>query len=64
MKIEIQVDFPVTVMVYHRKIVTFIKKQNEMADWASIKDSIKLKSAFQNIISNSVLIVETKPVKS
>ena len=31
---------------------------------ASIKDSIKLKSAFQNIISSSLLIVEAKQVKS
>ena len=35
-----------------------------MANWASIKDSIQLKSASKNIISNSVLIVNAKPVKS
>ena len=29
---------------------------------ASIKDSIELKSAFKNIVSNFVLIVEAKPV--
>ena len=33
-----------------------------MANRASIKDSIQLKSALKNI-SNSVLIVEVKPVK-
>ena len=27
-------------MVYHRKISAFIKKQNALANWASIKDSI------------------------
>ena len=31
---------------------------------ASIKDSILPKSVFKNIISNSLLIVEAKPVKS
>ena len=34
-----------------------------MANWASFKDSIYLKSAFKNIISNSVLTVEEKPVE-
>ena len=48
-------------MVYHRKISTIIKKQNALANWASIKESIQLKSALKNIISNSVLIVEAKP---
>ena len=28
-----------TLMVYHRKIITFIKKQNASANWSSIKDS-------------------------
>ena len=35
-----------------------------MAYGASSKDSIKLKSQVKNIISNSLLIVEAKPVKS
>ena len=34
-----------------------------MAYGASIKDSIQPKSAFKNIISNSVLVVEAKQVK-
>ena len=34
-----------------------------MANWISIKDPIQLKSAFKNINSNSVFIVEAKPVK-
>ena len=51
-------------MICHRKISTFIKKQNTLANWASIKESIQLKSALKNIVSNYVLIVEAKPVKS
>ena len=35
-----------------------------MAYGTFIKDSIELKSAFENIISNSLLIVKAKPVKS
>ena len=35
-----------------------------LANWASIKDSIYLKSALKNFTSNSVLIVEAKAVKS
>ena len=35
-----------------------------MAIGASIKDSIELKSAFKNLISNCPLIVEAKLVKS
>ena len=37
-----------------QKISTFIKKQNALANWASIKDLIQLKGAFKNIISTSV----------
>ena len=53
-------------MVYHRKISTFIRKQNVMAFKAFIKDVIWLKIALKDIIPNSVLIVEAnfKPVKS
>ena len=51
-------------MVYHRKISAFIKKQNALVKWASIKESIQLKSELKNILSNSVLLVEAKPVKS
>ena len=46
---SMKIDFPLNLMVYHRKIITFIK-QNAMANWASIKDSIELKGAFKNII--------------
>ena len=59
-----KVDFPPTLMAYHRKISTFIKKQNALANWASTKESILLKSALKNVISNSVFTVEAKPVKS
>ena len=59
-----QLNFPLTLLVYHIKISILIKKQNVMAYRASIKDSIQLKSAFKHIISNSLLIVEAKPVKS
>ena len=61
---SMKIDFPVTLMVYHRKISIFIRKQNALANWASIKDSIQLKSALKNVISNSVLTVEAKPVES
>ena len=37
---SMKIDFPLTLMAYHRKIGTIIKKQNTMANWASIKDSI------------------------
>ena len=37
---SMKIDFPLTLMVYHRQIITFIKTQNAMANWASIKDSI------------------------
>ena len=57
---EAKTNFPLTLMVYHRKISTLIKKQNAMAYWASIKDSIQLKITFKNVISNSVLIIEAK----
>ena len=45
------------------KSVNLSKKQNALANWESIKDSILLKRAFKNVMSNSVLIVEAKPVK-
>ena len=32
---SMKIDFPLTLMVYHRKISTFIKKQNALANWAS-----------------------------
>ena len=60
---SMKIKFPVTLMVYHRKIGTSIKKQNALANWVSIKDLSPLKSAFKNIISKSVYIVEAKPVK-
>ena len=60
----LQVNFPLTLMVYHRKISKFIKKQNAVTYGASIKDSNQVKSAFKNIVSNSLLLVEAKPVKS
>ena len=47
-----------------KKIAHLSKNQSAMANWASINNSIFVKSAFKNIISNSVLIVEAKPVKS
>ena len=61
--ISMKIDFPLTLMVYHRKISAFIRKQNALANWASIKDSIYKKKHFKNVISNSVLNVEAKPVK-
>ena len=61
---SMKIDFPLTLIVYHRKISTFIKKQNTLANWASIKESIQLKTALKNVISNAVLIVEAKRVKS
>ena len=39
-KKSMKIDFPVTLMVYPRKISTFIKKQNALANWASVKDLI------------------------
>ena len=39
-KIFYQVDCLLALKVYHRKISTFIKKQNALANWASIKESI------------------------
>ena len=54
----IRTNLYLTLMVYHRKIGTFIKKQNTMANWGHLSDSIQLKSALKNIISNFVLIVE------
>ena len=62
--ISMKIDFPLNLMVYHRKISKSIKKQNALANWASIKESIQLKDALKNVISNSVLTVEAKPVKS
>ena len=56
----LKIDFNFPLMIYHRKISTFIKKQNAMAYEASFKDSIWLKNAFENIISKSLLIVEAK----
>ena len=65
---SIKIDFPLVLMVYHRKISTFIKKQNALANCASIKESIQpflVKSALKSLfLTNSVLIVEVEPVKS
>ena len=33
---SLKIEFPLTLMVYQIKISTFIKKQNPMANWASI----------------------------
>ena len=52
---SIKIDFLVTLMVYHRKIGTFIKKQNALANWVSFKDLIELKS------TNSVLCTLLPP---
>ena len=59
-----KIDFSLSLVVYQRKISTLIEEQNVMAYAASIKDLIQLKSAFENIISNSLLIIQAKPVKS
>ena len=37
---SMKIDFHLTLMVYHRKISTSIIKQNALANWASVKDSI------------------------
>ena len=44
---SMKTDFPVTLMVYHRRMSTFIKKQNALANWASIKDSNLVKKSIQ-----------------
>ena len=44
---SVKIDFALTLMVSHRKISISIKKQNALASWASIKDSIKLKSTLK-----------------
>ena len=61
---SMKIDFPAILMVHHRKVSTFFEKQNALANWASIKNFDLAKKCIQSIISNSVLIVEAKPVKS
>ena len=54
--------FFLTLMVYHRRSSTFIKKCFGTVD---IYQRLNLaKTRIKNVISNSVLIVEAKPIKS
>ena len=60
---SMKIDFLLILMFYHRKISAFIK--NKMLCKLGIYQRLHLaKKSIKNVISNFVLIVEAKPVKS
>ena len=59
----LKIDFPLTLMVYDRKVITSIKKQNAMANWASIKDYRDLAEKGIRKYCFRLCIAEAKPSK-
>ena len=59
-----KIDFPLTLMVYHRKISTSTKKTKCFGKLGIYQRLDLVKKRIKNVISNSVLTVEAKPVKS